>query len=320
MPYTRREVGKMVAAAVPALLGTGRASCFADDPLTKPNSKWAGVQVGLNVPYSFGAMGMSGDEILDSCLRLGLSALELRSQPVEAFLGLPANLTARRGRAAGGQNPDEQAARRARAEELRKWRLAAPMEKVRAFRKKYEDAGVLIEIVKFDGIYALTDEEIDYSFALAKGLGAKAISCEISLEETRRLGQFADKHKLMVGYHGHASTKPADWETSFSYARYNGANLDLGHFVAGNNVSPVEFIKKHHDRITHVHVKDRKLNNGPNVPFGQGDTPLREVLRLMSREKYGFQATIEFEYPIPQGSDRMSEIAKSIQYCKECLA
>jgi sugar phosphate isomerase/epimerase len=297
MLYSRREVGKLALVAVP-----GVSLLFA-----KPNSKVSGVQIGLNVPYSFGNLTMSGDEILENCVQLGLSAVELRTQPVEAFLGVPPNLVAR---GAGD----------AAAEELRKWRLSVPMNKVEAFRRKYEDAGVRIEIVKVDGIYAMTDDVINYCFQLARTLGARAISCEISVDETRRLGQFADKHKMMVGYHGHAATTPQIWETAFSYAQYNGANLDLGHFVAGNNTSPIPFIKQHHDRITHVHVKDRKLNNGPNVPFGEGDTPIKEALQLIRDNKWNIQATIEFEYPVPPGSDRMKEIAKGIQYCRAALA
>src|SRR5204863_5021692 len=88
------------------------------------------------------------------------------------------------------------------------------------------------------------------------------------------------------GYHGHATTKPEHWETAFSFAKYNGANVDIGHFVAGNNVSPVAFIQQHHERITHVHLKDRKLHNGPNTPFGEGDTPMGEVLRLIRDNKW----------------------------------
>ena len=158
----------------------------------------------------------------------------------------------------------------------------------------------------------MADKEIDYCFALARGLGGRAISTEISHkeEDLKRLGQFADKHAFMVGYHGHATTKPEHWETAFSLAKYNGANVDIGHFVAGNNVSPVAFIKQHHERITHVHLKDRKFHNGPNTPFGEGDTPIGEVLRLLRDNQWNIQATIEFEYKIPSGSDRMSEICQ----------
>ena len=124
----------------------------------------------------------------------------------------------------------------------------------------------------------------------------------------------------MVGYHGHAETAPEHWEAAFKQARHNGANVDIGHFVAGNNTSPIPFITEYHDRITHVHVKDRKKNKGPNVPFGEGDTPIKEVLQLLRDKKWDIQATIEFEYPVPPGSDRMAEIAKSVQYCKTALA
>src|SRR5439155_8046310 len=136
----------------------------------------------------------------------------------------------------------------------------------------------------------------------------------------RRLGGFADKHRFPVGYHGHSAVTPAIWEHAFSLAKYNWANVDIGHFIAGNNYSPVEFIKQHHDRITHVHIKDRRMHEGPNTPFGEGDTPVAEVLRLIRDNKWPMQATIEFEYPVPKGSTRMAEIAKSIKFCRDALA
>ena len=318
--YTRRELGRLALAALPGaavwpeLMSTGGGV-----RLQKPNSKVSGVQIGLNVPYSFGSNAMSGEETLQKCVQLGISAVELRSQPVEGFMGVPADLV--KASSGGGRNatPEQQAARNAALEQLRKWRVSAPLGKVKEFRKKYEDAGVRIEIVKFDAIYARADDEVDYCFELAKTLGARAISCEISVKDTQRIGRFADKHRLMVGYHGHAETSPADWETAFGYAKYNGANVDIGHFVAGNNTSPVPFLKQHHDRVTHIHVKDRKRNNGPNVPFGEGETPIKEVLQLLKDNKWPIQATIEFEYPLPAGSDRMTEIAKCVQFCKDAL-
>lgn len=330
MTYTRRALGKMALAALPVV-----------KLMAKPNSKFGGVQIGINMPYSMRNMSASGDEILDAMLQLGLNAIELRSQPVEAFLGVPANLVPARGGGRGGarggegaqkggrapQTPEQEAAQRAKAEELRKWRLSVSMEKVKPFRKKWEDQGVPIEIVKFDGIDAMADDEVDYCFDLAKALGATAISCEIPLSRTKRLGAFGDKHKMRIGYHGHADVtspeafgRPESWETAMSYSKYNCINLDIGHFFAGNGFSPVEYIKKHHDRITHIHLKDRKRDNGPNVPWGQGDTPVKEVLRLMQSEKYKFQATIEQEYPVPEGSNIMAELAKCVQFCKDALS
>ena len=309
--YSRRDFTRL------ALLGLPAARMFS---AIRPRK--LGMQIGLNVPYSFGNNNMSGDDVLKNCVALNVTALELRSQPVEAFMGAPtpsapiprgADSTARAAAAAGVQ---------ASRERLRDWRLATSPERATAFRKKYEEAGVIVPIVKFDNIYSMSDGELDFAFGVARALGAQAISCEISTsdDDLRRVGSFADKHRIMVGYHGHTKVTPAIWENAFSLAKYNGANVDLGHFIAGNNYSPVEFIKKYHDRITHVHVKDRKLNEGPNVPFGQGDTPIVEVLRLIRDNGWPMQATIEFEYPVPPGSDRMTEIAKSLKFCRDAVA
>jgi sugar phosphate isomerase/epimerase len=316
MNINRRDLGRLALAALPA---AGLAAA-------KPDSKWGGVQIGLNVPYSFHGLPGTADDILRDMIQVNLSAAELRLQPVEAFLGSPAaNAPARGGRAP--LTPEQAAAAKAAAETLRKWRLALPMDGFKQFRKKYEDAGVLIEIVKFDNIDKFSDDEVDYCFQLSKVLGAKAISCEIPLSQTKRLGAFAEKHRMLVGYHGHTNItspeafgRPESWETAFTYSKYNGANIDLGHFVAANNVSPAAFIEKYAARITHVHIKDRKLNNGPNVPFGQGDTPIKEILQMMRQRKYPFQGTIEFEYKVPEGSDVLTEIAKCGAYCKACLA
>src|SRR5215472_15005628 len=77
--YTRRDLGKLVLAGLPAAGWSA-----------KPDSKWAGVQVGLNVPYSFGTRGgMTAEDVLEKCIQLGLSGVELRAQPIEKSLGLP---------------------------------------------------------------------------------------------------------------------------------------------------------------------------------------------------------------------------------------
>src|SRR6188474_1385234 len=153
--YTRRELGKLAITALPAatLLRSG---VFAQ---SKPNSKVRGVMIGMNVPYNFGGRTAPVDEIIDKCVQLNVSGLELRTQPVEAYLGLPeALVTASAGPGRGAKPTPEQ----------------------EAARKNFEDAGILIEIVKVDNILSMTDDAIDYEFNLAKALGARAISTEIT--------------------------------------------------------------------------------------------------------------------------------------------
>jgi sugar phosphate isomerase/epimerase len=340
MITTRREFNRLALTGLPAI-GLA-ASSFA-----KPNSKFGGVQIGIIAPYSFRGLPASADDLLKYLAQLSINVVEMQSEPVEAYAGAPVQ---RRGPGApppgagqgrppgagvsppegGGRpsmSPEQQAARQARAEELRKWRLSAPMEKYKALAKQYKDAGVTIHIVKFGLNTNMPDEEIDYCFNVAKALGCKAITCEPPLSQTKRLGEFAAKHKIMLGYHGHSNmtsdeafAKPSSWETAMAHSPWNGCNIDIGHFTAGNNVSPAEFIKKHHSRITNLHLKDRKINQGPNMPWGQGDTQIKEILQLMKKEKYTFPACIELEYPAPEGSDVMKELAKCLQYCKDALA
>src|SRR5262245_41662826 len=107
MEYSRREFGRLALAGLPAALSLESLPLFA---AAKPDSKWAGVQVGMNVPYNFGTGNYTtGDEIIDRCVKLGISGVELRAQPVELFLGSPAAIAGaaqqgqgRRGGGGGG--------------------------------------------------------------------------------------------------------------------------------------------------------------------------------------------------------------------------
>jgi hypothetical protein len=278
MNCTRREIAALALGALPARL------------FGKPDSKFGGVQIGINAPYSFRGMPGGAEDVQKYLVDLGLSSVELRSQPIEGFFGAPL-IT----RPAGGRRtqltPEQQAEQKRAADALEKWRLSASMNQFRGFAKKWRDLGISIDIVKFDGVDSMKPEVVDYAFQFAKAVGARALSCEIPVSRTKWLGEFAAKHRFMVGYHGHGDVKnpeafatPESWERSMSYSKYNGINLDIGHFLAGNSASPIPFIKKHADRITHVHLKDRKLNDGPNMQWGQGHTPIREVLQLAARE------------------------------------
>ena len=312
MTISRRDLGKLLL-TVPAagLLSTDRiAAMFA----AKPDSTWGGVQVGMNVPYNYGGRTMPVDDVIAKTVQLGVSAVELRSQPIELALGAPMTML---------EPGRDKTAQQQAAEHLRAWRLALPPEKAEAVRKQFNAAGIKTDVIKFDGIYDFSDPELDYAFNLAKAMNARAISCELEVPGSKRVGQFADKHQLMVGYHGHTKTTETMFKEAFSYAKFNGANLDIGHYIAGNLGNPLGFIRDHHDRITHIHVKDRKAQangvDGENVPFGQGDTPITAVLQLIRKNRWPIDAIIEFEYKVPEGSDRMAEMAKCVEFCKNAL-
>lgn len=289
----------------------------------KPNSNFNGVQIGA-ITYSFRSMPSTAEDILKYVVKCGLSSIELMGEPAEQFAGVPAGGGRPRGRGGRREMTDEQRqAQQQRQQEQLNWRLSVSMDKYRALRKMYNDAGVNIHIVKFGNIgnAGMTDGEIEYYFNVARALGARGITRELSEEAAKRLGPIADKHKIMIGFHNHTQMTPTTYDGPIlSYGKYLGINFDIGHYVAGTNESPIPIIKKFHDRILSLHIKDRKVNNGPNMPLGQGDTPLALILQLMKREKWTFPADIELEYRVPEGSDAVAETTKCVQFCKEVLA
>jgi len=185
----------------------------------KPNSNFNGVQIGT-ITYSFRAMPGTAEDLLKYIVKCGISSVELMGAPAEQFAGAPTRGGGPRPRR--GQMTDEQRkARQRRQQELLNWRLSISMDKYHALRKMYNDAGVNIHIVKFGSIGnpGMTDEEISYYFNVAKALGARGITRELSEEAAKRLGPIADKHKIMIGFHNH---------TQMTSKTYDGPILSYG--------------------------------------------------------------------------------------------
>jgi len=283
-----------------------------------------GVQLGA-ISYSFRALPSSAEDILGYLLQTGMDTVELMGGPAEQFAGAPAGPARPRNWRQMSQHERAafRATREAAAQESRTWRLSASMDTFEALGKMYNEAGVRIDILKL-GDPRWSDEEIDYAFRAARAVGARGISFEISNEAAERMGPFATKHEMVVGMHNHTQVAEEgfSFDVPLSYSPYNMLNLDIGHYVAGLSTSPIPIIKKYHDRITHLHLKDRKNaeNGGANVPWGQGDTPIGEVLRLLRDEAYPITAMIELEYEIPEGSDVLTEMAKCVAYCRDALS
>jgi sugar phosphate isomerase/epimerase len=291
----------------------------------KPDSMFNGVQIGT-ITYSFRSMPSSADDILNYVVQCGISSIELMGEPAEQFAGAP---TFERPRWRPGEEITEEqraqfrAAREAQAEQMREWRTSASMSQFEALRKKYNDAGVNLHIVKFGDIGpSMSEDEVNYCFNVAKALGARGITTEISEGKAVFLAPFAAEHKIMIAFHNHTQVNSSSWEAPLSHGEYLGINLDVGHYVAGTSESPIPIIEKYGDagRILSMHFKDRRVNNGPNVPLGEGDTPLALILQLMKRNKYTFPADIELEYRVPEGSDAVTEVKKCVEFCRNALA
>ena len=317
MRYTRRDFAKLTLAGVPAslLVANLPVSAFA-----QINSRIKGVQIGA-ITYSF--RSMSPPDIIKAYVDIGLGEMELMSNHAEQLASAPA------GRGGGGRRgaltPEQQAERDVAVKALRDWRMAATEATFKPVRKKIEDAGIDLKLLCYNmNVRTTEDNEIEYAFLMAKALGVGAISTSTQVSMAKRLAPFAEKHKMMVGFHGHANTtNPDEVATPESFAvvmaasKYLGANLDVGHYTEAG-YDPVAFLQQHHGRVTNLHLKDMKKasNGGGYTPFGQGDAPLKEVLKLVQTNKWDIPVNIEFEYP----GDPLVEVPKCLAYVKDALA
>jgi sugar phosphate isomerase/epimerase len=314
MLLTRRDLGKMALATLPLAGARGAA---------KIDSKFYGVQIGA-ITYSFNSIANPDPEaIIRAYVEIGLGEAELMSNHCEALAGAP---RASRGGRGAAQNPEQQAARQAQQEQVRAWRASANADTWKSVRNKFNDAGIDVALLCYNMNDNMKDEDIEYGFSMAQGLGVKAITTSTTLTMAKRIAPIADSHKLLVGYHGHDATSDPNqtatlesYDTLMAYGKYNGVNLDIGHFTAAN-YDAVAFIKAHHAKITNLHVKDMKRDHGTYTPFGEGDTPIKGVLQLLENEKYDFPGNIELEYRLPPNSTLIAEMKKCLAYCKDCLA
>jgi hypothetical protein len=290
----------------------------------KPNSKVAGVQLGVTT-YSYRAMPHRVDDVIPYLLYAGVNAIELRSV-AEEDLGIP-QAAPPSGR--GGQLTEQERAELAKAAEglrdaQRKWRLSLPMERYAQMRKKFNDAGIDVRIAKF-APSTWSDEEIDYAYTAAKTLGSIGITDELSDKACQRLGTFAEKHKSLAMFHTHGQVADAgfSFDKFLSYSAANMLNLDAGHYYGATGLHPGDVITKYHARMRSIHIKDK---TGPahatpnaNRPFGQGETPIADVLLLLKKEKWPIEVDVELEYTIPEGSDAAKETKTCIDYMRNIL-
>jgi sugar phosphate isomerase/epimerase len=286
-PMSRRNFQTILAGAAASCLLPCRMNA-------KINSVVDGVQIGAQ-SYSFRDRPL--DDAIKALTEVGLGEVELWQGHVEPKL---------------------------KGKELTNWRETVALDEFANVRKKFDDAGIILYAYNYSFRDNFTDKEIERGFEMAKALGVKVITASATVSVVPRIDPFAEKHQIKVGFHGHDHTEnPNEFSTPESFAKamdghskFMCVNLDIGHFTAAG-FDAVQYLEQHHDRIVTLHFKDRKKNHGDNLPFGQGETPIKEVLHVLKTKHYKIPANIEYEY---KGADSQVEVAKCYQYMKQALA
>jgi sugar phosphate isomerase/epimerase len=198
------------------------------------------------------------------------------------------------------------------------------MDAFKKLRKMYNDAGVTIYAWKQLNPN-MSDEEFEYIFNVAEALGCTHTTLELPTDvaQLKRIGDFAMKKKVYAAYHTHLQGGMTAFDQAFAASPGNMANVDFGHWVAAGNVggTPMQFLEKHHDRISSFHLKDRTTPEhcSLNLVWGTGETPIRQILQVVKKNKWKIPGSVELEYDIPAGSDAVQEVRKCVEFCRKAL-
>ena len=302
------------------LTGTSALLCLQDFNLwaqqSTPNRSLVnGVQFGVQ-PFCYHDLVMNREnrpELLRRIVQNGFGMVELHATWCEPRFNTP------------GVSPVQA------REKLREWRLNAPDEYYQAIRKEFDDAGVSVftYYANMDVSYQnenidYTEAEVDATFKAAQLLGAGGCIGSQGLNATKRLAPFASKHGMFLSVHNHANLSDPDainneesFIKAFAFSPDVVATFDTRHFTAANG-DCLAFIEKHHARIRNIHLGDRRKNQGHSVPFGAGDAPIIEILRMIRDNGWPIVVMLEFEHGTLRTG--LQETQLMFDYCKRALA
>ena len=167
------------------------------------------------------------------------------------------------------------------------WRTNVSMKDFKNVKKQFKNQGINIFAYK---PYCMSpnnsDGEVEYAMKATKALGADYLTAELTTKEnTKRISRLAEKHNVNVGYHAHLQASDTAWD--FAMDRQAAKPLNLG-------------------------ASDNQI-------WGKGDTPIVEVLQLIRDNSFKFTASVELEYRIPSGSNRVNEVKRCYEYCDQAL-
>ena len=304
------------------------ASAFAASLISGPvlaarriNSTIHGVKVGL-ITYCYRDLpAQPGEDLLApgirGCVANGIGEVELWATMVQ-----PPTILQRNGQYV--VDPANAAMVKAR-EDIRRWRLETPASYWRGVRRRFDEAGLNLFAYSLTLADDFTDDEVAATFRAVRAMGVRLLGTnQTRVAMAQRVVPLAEKHGVRLCFHNHSNVSHENEIASIesmqkvlAMSRNYMINLDAGHFV-GANLDPVDFITRHHDRISYLHLKDRQRNDGANLPWGQGDTPLREVLQLVKRNRYPIPCLIEYEYKSDQPV--LAEVQRCHDFIRQALA
>ena len=303
---SRRQFGQIGLAGLAAAAMPAASSA-------KLHSVVNGLHIGIQ---SYSLRGVRYPDLVEAIRQAGIGEVELFSAQVEPT---------------AADTPD-----------IVKWRSTVPLDFFKDIRKKFNQAG--IDVITYNARFGaggggrgargaaagatpgaappatpppapapISDADIDRIFEFTKALGAKNISAGMTLDMAKRIAPFAEKHKIIVGV---SSTNPDVLTQVPAISPSLRMDLDIGDFTRASH-DALQFVKDNYTHFLDIHLKDCKFG-GASVPFGTGDSHMKEVLQFLRDKKSQVRANIDCDYPGTGTS--VDEVKKSYDYVKSCLA
>ena len=232
----------------------------------------------------------------------------------------------RRRRRGGGRRgqpptPEQQAAQREAAERLRAWRTSVSMDRFKALRKMFNDAGVTIYAWK-QLSPNMSDGEMEYVFDVAEALGCTHTTLE--LIETRA----AQTHRPVRGEEEDLRGLPHAPAGQHDGVRSGVRGVEGQHGERGPRS-----LRRRRRRPGRVHHEVQRPDL-QRPPEGSHDPRERTAEPTVGNRRHAAEgdpaddetgtahvpASIELEYEVPSGSDAVKETAKCLDFCKAALA
>ena len=350
--YTRRDFGKAAIAGVTlSMMGSSRLRAS-----VKSDATVRGVKLGA-ITGAYGPFPtQSGQDVIDVILekskQAGAGYVELVNSVLEPAMAGPCAMrqvggppapgaapAAAPGGGGGGQRfnppcgvggqvpasfpavPDGYKEER---EKLRQWRLNADLNRFHDVRKKFDAAGVdLYSYVMTIGD-DFTEPEIEAVFKHMQALGVnKFCTNQTRVAMAYRFAPYAERYKIKAAFHTHDQadnpnevSSPESLAAVLSISKMFFVNLDIGWFYRGGN-DPFAYLKAHHDRITHLHVRDSAADKG-NADIGTGVIPVAEMLRYVRDNQYDIGFIVE-QTGHAGAKDNLDALRMNIDWMKQQL-
>ncbi len=264
-------------------------------------SCFRGIQIGA-ITYSYRDMGNRAGDMLLYALSGGVGSVELMVDAAETFTGAPETF------------------------DINSESAKACLQRYTELGKLFRQAGVDVHILKAHPNPGMSAEQLDYVFSACQAIGAAGLTTELDERGAQEVAPIAEKYGKYVIFHNHGQPSEENFPGFDAYLKYSkGAmlNFDAGHYfgyTGGKN--PCDVINEYHDRIYSIHMKDKSKDN-VNKPWGEGGTPIAEVLQLLAsnagKADWPKHVDIELEYDVPQGSTPREEVKKCVDFCREVL-